>query len=444
MQNYRIVNRNIYFKKFKLYIELKKKLYDLIIFVSFISLKQLLTSYLKIEKDVLLMIKAEFFIQLIGASFFLILNIFLAKQGFSDPEIANFISYRFLAVMILALPLGFYIKGKPLKPFFILGILGVPISGILLVIAIQNSFKESLPILFILWGVAFTLFQVSSLPYIMRNTIKKNRSYAISLNYATHSFGTILSGIIIFGSFNIIREINEGTILLLISCIGFFGLRYLLKMKNEVTVINESELKKKSYDWVLIIKAIIPTFIIAIGAGLTIPFINLFFFHNFNVDSSGFAVIGSIASVLVAIFALFVPNVKNTLGFKHGITITQGAAIIALVALASTEFFKSYSWALAIAIICFWIRAPLMNMAAPMTSELTMNFVGKKNQEMLSAITAAIWSGSWFFSSQIFRLLKSAGLSYAYIFYITAILYSFGVFLYYRLAKNYTSKQNTY
>ncbi|MBO97714.1 MAG: hypothetical protein CMD34_02360 [Flavobacteriales bacterium] len=407
-------------------------------------MKQLLTSYLKIEKDVLLMIKAEFFIQLIGASFFLILNIFLAKQGFSDPEIANFISYRFLAVMTLALPLGFYIKGKPLKPFFILGILGVPISGILLVIAIQNSFKESLPILFILWGVAFTLFQVSSLPYIMRNTIKKNRSYAISLNYATHSFGTILSGIIIFGSFNIIREINEGTILLLISCIGFFGLRYLLKMKNEATVINDSELKKKSYDWVLIIKAIIPTFIIAIGAGLTIPFINLFFFHNFNVDSSGFAVIGSIASVLVAIFALFVPNVKNTLGFKHGITITQGAAIIALVALASTEFFKSYSWALAIAIICFWIRAPLMNMAAPMTSELTMNFVGKKNQEMLSSITAAIWSGSWFFSSQIFRLLKSEGLSYAYIFYITAILYSFGVFLYYRLAKNYTSKQNTY
>ena len=162
------------------------------------------------------------------------------------------------------------------------------------------------------------------------------------------------------------------------------------------------------------------------------------------MDSSGFAVIGSIASVLVAIFALFVPNIKNTLGFKHGITITQGAAIIALVALASTEFFKSYSWALAIAIICFWIRAPLMNMAAPMTSELTMNFVGKKNQEMLSAITAAIWSGSWFFSSQIFRLLKSEGLSYAYIFYITAILYSFGVFLYYRLAKNYTRKQNNY
>jgi hypothetical protein len=64
------------------------------------------------------MIKAEFFIQLIGAAFFLILNIYLAKSGFTDPEIANFISYRFLAVMVLAFPLGFYIKGKRLKPFF--------------------------------------------------------------------------------------------------------------------------------------------------------------------------------------------------------------------------------------------------------------------------------------------------------------------------------------
>ena len=74
-----------------------------------------------------------------------------------------------------------------------------------------------------------------------------------------------------------------------------------------------------------------------------------------------------------------------------------------------------------------------MNMAAPMTSELTMNYVGPKNQEMLSAIMAAIWSGSWFFSSQIFRVLISKGLPYVYIFYITATLYAFGIFMYYFL-----------
>ena len=156
------------------------------------------------------MIKSEFFIQLIGASFFLILNIYLAKKGFSDAEIANFISYRFLAVMLLAFPLGFYIRGKPLKPFFILGSVGVPFIAIFLVLAVENICYQYLPFLFILWGIAFTLFQVSSLPYIMRNTIPKNQSHAISLNYATHSFGTILSGIIIFGFGNYMQKINEG------------------------------------------------------------------------------------------------------------------------------------------------------------------------------------------------------------------------------------------
>ena len=383
------------------------------------------------------MIKAEFFVQLIGASFFLILNIYLAKQGFSDPEIANFISYRFLAVMLLAFPLGIYIKGKPLKIFFILGSLGVPMVALALVLAIENMWHQHLPYLFILWGVVFTLFQISSLPYIMRNTVTKNQSHAISLNYATHSFGTILSGIIIFGFGNLMQEINEGLILLSISLFGFIGIHYIMKMKVDIVPPLKQELENKKYNWIILLKAIIPTLIIAIGAGLTIPFINLFFYHNFEVDSSEFAIIGGISSVLVAILALLVPNLKKRLGFRKGITYTQTTAVIALIALATTEFFVNYWWALPIAILCFLIRTPLMNMAAPMTSELTMNYVGKQNQEILSAITAAIWSGSWFFSSQIFRYLISKGFSYAYIFYITACMYSFGIFMYYLLIKDY-------
>ena len=404
-------------------------------------MKKVIKAYLQLEEHVLLMIKAEFFVQLIGAAFFLILNIYLAKQGFSDPEIANFISYRFLAVMLLAFPLGFYIKGKPLKPFFILGSLGVPTVAIALVLAIQHRLYYYLPVLFILWGVVFTLFQVSSLPYVMRNTSVANQSHAISLNYATHSFGTILSGIMIFGFGQFMREMDEGVILLFISALGFVGVYYLLKMKVDVVMPVKKGLQWKSYDWGLLLKAIVPTIIIAIGAGLTIPFINLFFFHNFQIDSKGFAVIGGVASILVAFLALLVPNVKNKLGFKKGITYTQTTAVLALIALATTEFFASYWWALPVAVLCFWVRTPIMNMAAPMTSELTMNYVGKKNQEMLSAIMAAIWSGSWFFSSQIFRHLKAEGLPYAYIFYITAVLYGFGVFMYYLLVLDYERRK---
>lgn len=383
------------------------------------------------------MIRAELFIQLIGAAFFLILNIYLAKEGFSDPEIANYISYRFLAVMVLAFPLGFYIKGKRLKPFFMIGSLGVPLVAIAMILAIRNQMFVFLPYLFVFWGVVFTCFQVSTLPYIMRNTSKENQSHAISLNYATHSFGTIICSIIIFTLSRSIRTIDEGTILLFISLVGLTGVFFLLQLKTDDVLEEKKGIQWKSYDWILLFKAIVPTVIISIGAGLTIPFINLFFYHDFGVDSSEFALIGGGASLLVAFMALLVPKVKDILGFKKGITLTQSIAVLALVALATTEFFVEYWWALPLAILCFWIRTPLMNMAAPMTSELTMNYVGKENQEILSAITAAIWSGSWYFSSQIFRFLKSMDMPYAYIFYITAALYTFGVFTYYLLILDY-------
>ena len=83
-----------------------------------------------------------------------------------------------------------------------------------------------------------------------------------------------------------------------------------------------------------------------------------------------------------------------------------------------------------------------MNMAAPLTSELTMSYVGNKNQEMLSAIVAAIWSGSWFFSSKIFKFLIDINFNYSQIFYITSFLYLIGIYLYYKLIKKHEIKNN--
>jgi MFS-type transporter involved in bile tolerance (Atg22 family) len=343
--------------------------------------------------------------------------------------------------MVLAFPLGFYIKGKKLKPFFMIGSIGVPCVAVLMVLSIRFQFFSLLPCLFIIWGIVFSCFQVSSLPFVMRNTSKKNQSHSISLNYATHSFGTIVCSILIFGLNQSFPSIDEGEVLLIISLLGFAGIYFLAKLNVDDIVVEKSGVQWKSYDWLLLAKAIIPTVIISIGAGLTIPFINLFFYHSFSVDSSDFALIGGGASLLVAFLALLVPKLKNRLGFKKGITITQSLAVLALIALATTEFFAAYWWSLPLAILCFWIRTPLMNMAAPMTSELTMNYVGKNNQEILSAITAAIWSGSWYFSSQIFRFLKNLDLPYAYIFYITAALYAFGVFTYYLLILDYEKKE---
>ena len=394
-----------------------------------------LNNYLNIECNVLVLIKSQFFLQLIATSFFLILNIYLSKNSFSDSEIADLISYRFLAVILLSYPLGYFIRFKRLKNFFVISCALLPIVAISLLLMIKYSINEHLKIVFFIWGILFTMFQVSVLPYIMRYSSKKNQTYSISLSFATHSIAMVISGLLIYLSSNFFL-VSEGDVLIIISCVGFVSVYYSLQIKEPMFPKNIDK-KNRKYDWKLILQCVLPTAVIAIGAGLTIPFINLFFFHCFNIDSAEFALIGGTTSFLVAFSSLIVPFVKKEFGFQKSIINTQLIAVLSLIALSTTAYFNEYNFVVYFAIFFYLMRAPLMNMAAPLTSELTMIYVGKNNQEMLSAIVAAIWSGSWFFSSQIFKLLVDSDFNYSEIFYITSVLYLVGIFLYYLLIKKF-------
>jgi hypothetical protein len=112
---------------------------------------------------------------------------------------------------------------------------------------------------------------------------------------------------------------------------------------------------------------------------------------------------------------------------------------MALVVLALTELIDSWL-ALYLAMAMYLLRQPLMNMAGPMTSDLVMKYVGERNREMMSALTSAVWSGSWFISSIIFQILRQVGFRYVYVFLITAGLYLFGVLMYYLLILDYEKK----
>ncbi len=402
------------------------------------------TDYSKIEKAVLNVIIAEFFIQLINVAFLSIQLIYMQKCGYSDFESAGYISFRFLGVLLLAVPMGMYLKGRKIKPLFIISCFVVPMASIMIIVATMYHWNQWLYFYQLLWGMGFTFIQIPVLPYILRNSIASNQTGAISLSYSTYSFGGIASGLIIWGLY-LINPIlfNERNILLFLAFSGFLSLYFLNKIKitEYLPSFEGSRVDIRKLDWMIIIKALIPTLIIAVGAGLTIPFISIFFFNVHHLATDQFSLLNSIASILVAITAMLVPYIKKSIGYKLAIPATQSFAVLALILLATTQFYAQLTIAVYLAMLCFLLRQPLMNMAGPMTSELVMNYVGKKNQEMVSALTAAIWSGSWFISSIIFKVLRESGIAYVYIFLITAALYALGVVWYYALIIDYTRRE---
>jgi hypothetical protein len=285
--------------------------------------------------------------------------------------------------------------------------------------------------------------QVPIYPFILRNEPKENQTAAISLSFSTWSFGGIVSGIVI-AVLDLIDPglFNEQFILLLFSCIGFGGLIFLYRSKHFEERVESIDRKQRGkVEWSIVIRALIPTLIIATGAGLTIPFISLFFEKVHHLGMGGFSFLSFLASVLVAYFAMLVPLIKVRIGYKFAIPGTQSLAVISLVALATTEFYSQNTIALVIAAVCYLLRQPLMNMAGPMTSELVLTYVGKQNREITSALTSAIWSGSWVLSGFLVSILFRVGLSFANIFLITALLYAFGVLMYYFLILDYGRRE---
>jgi predicted MFS family arabinose efflux permease len=239
---------------------------------------------------------------------------------------------------------------------------------------------------------------------------------------------------------------DEQFILLLFSVAGFGGLYFLSLTRNfnesvEDRGTENKPLKRQPTDWPLVLKALGPTLIIATGAGLTIPFISLFFDQVHGLHKGGFSVLSFIASLLVAYGAMLVPTIKQKVGYKIAIPTTQSLAVMSLVALATTQFYSQYPVAVVIAGICYLLRQPLMNMAGPMTSELVMNYVGKNNREITSALISAIWSGSWVISGFMVTILFAYHFTFVNIFLITSLLYAFGVVMYYLLIVDYNKRE---
>jgi MFS family permease len=403
-----------------------------------------LKEYTKLDRSIHNLVIVEFFVQLINVSFIAILPLYMKAEGYSDAQYANFTSYRYFGMLALALFIAMYVKGRKILPMFYIAAVGVPLFAILILVGVQTHSTGLIFSSHLLWGMAYTFVQIPILPYILRNAPKVQHTLAITLNFATWSIASI-TGSLIVAVFNYIDKIifSERNLLYAIAAIGFCGVYFVLKInkKEEIPVIKEKRTNLKEYDWKIISRALIPTSIIAIGAGFTIPFMSLFFSNVHNMDAATFSLLNFITAVLVTIVAMYVPKIKNRYGYLKAIPTTQSLAIVALIIMATTQYYSNLSIAVYIAAVFYLLRQPLMSTAVPMTSEVTMKYVGEGNREMVSGLTSAIWSGSAYFSAIGFGILRHLNVAYVNIFLITAGMYVIGVFWYTLLIRDFNKRE---
>ncbi len=408
------------------------------------TLKNILARYAQLGTATKYMFAAQFALQGVHVAFFLLLNFYMLEEGFKDYEIVELWGYRFAAVMLLAFPIGLYIKGRRVKPFFWAAALIVPVASL----GVIQGIGDASPLLMyssaILWGVGFACMQTCVQPFILLNTKKELHSEAFSLSFMSFSLMIFFEGILYFLlSSKYPLLIDEKSFLTAICVLSFLSIFFVSKIELKENFSKKIPFKRipYDYDWKLIFKAIIPTILMAVGAGFSIPVINLFFEHVHGVKSSEFSFMGSMTYLMVACVMVFIPYIRRRFGYQFAVTFFQSAAVVSLFIMSITEYIKDWEYALAIAVFFYLIRQPLMNCASPMASEVIVYYVGKRNQEIIAALNASIWNGSWLFSTSIFAFLRKMEYRYVSIFLITVVLYAISVIWYWWLIRDYERKK---
>jgi MFS family permease len=152
-----------------------------------------------------------------------------------------------------------------------------------------------------------------------------------------------------------------------------------------------------------------------LGAGLVIPFMNLYFSHRFQCSSAQIGVWFGIAQVCTAFASLCAPAVARRFGKLRSAVGSELLSLPFLVTLGAEQ-------RLSVAVVAFWLRASFMQASTPLLQAFTMEVLPRELRARATSLTNMAWNVGWAASATLAgAVIERFG--YATPFYMTAALY---------------------
>jgi MFS family permease len=173
-------------------------------------------------------------------------------------------------------------------------------------------------------------------------------------------------------------------------------------------------------------KLVIPGFLISIGAGQVIPFLNLYVQRKFGLDLAQLNAVFAVTSLGTVVAILLQPRLARRFGQITSVVIVQGASIPFLVVLG----FSPVLWSV---ILAMAVRNSLMNAGNPIFSAFAMEQVTPVERATLAAAMSVLWQMGWVIGGTFYALLQATigfEAGYAVNFATIIALYTIATVLY--------------
>jgi MFS family permease len=337
-----------------------------------------------------------------------------------------------MTALLTALPMGYLSDMIGRKWSLILGGASVTLSIITMV------WLPSVPMFFamnMLMGAGQSLSAVTMSPFLMENSGEQERTYLFSLSVglqtAAGAVGNWVGGYLptwVAGTRGVSQTSSiayAGALSLIavgatVALIPLFWLTTPNLRRSQRAVFTPFEYAAKHP--VELSKLILPMLIISLGAGLIMPFMNVFFRIVHEAPDPLIGTLFAWGSLAMGIGIILAPPLADRLGKVQLVVITQGLSIPFLAILGFSPWF----WMSAAA---YYIRLTLMNMGGPVYQAFVMEQVEEESRATVASLVSMANNFGWAFSPTISGWLQ---VKYGFnpVFMTTIILYSIAVFLY--------------
>jgi predicted MFS family arabinose efflux permease len=357
-----------------------------------------LEAFRSTSRDVKLLIAGSFFMGFGFTGFGLILNVYLKKLGFGEADIGSWLSYKTWATMAMTIPAAFLIRRLNLKLIMFISMVFVTLGSVVIILWPEFLY---IALGMIVTGVFGAFSGVIGGPMIMKGSSDEARPYLFSINSAIGFVSGILGNLLAGSLPDMLKGLKVELIdgykisLLVHVAIAFLAVIPFMMIKAERVVENQGKHFfhiKTPISRLLLLST--PHILVGLGAGLSIPFLNLYFTDRFHMTSTDLGILFSVSQVVMIVGTLAAPYFAERWGNIKTVIVFQ---------LLSVPFLYLLSLILNVwvSIVAFLVRSTLMNMAQPLVTNFSLKMTEEQDHPLMSGVMTVAWLASWGISANL-------------------------------------------
>ena len=362
----------------------------------------------------------------------LLFNFYVLSLGMDESILGTLITIGSLTALIGALPLGYLADIIGRKTSLLLGGL---LSGLGIATMILIPLQPVFYLASVVMGLGQGLAAVTMGPFLVENSGEQERTYLFSLSQGLQTaaafVGNWVGGYLPtwIGQMRGVAATSTSayagalTVIVLAAVLALLPLLWLRTPRlSDDQRSAFAPLAYAAKHPVTLSKLVAPMLITSIGAGLFMPFMNIYYR---NVHGQPDPVIGTLfawGSLAMGVGILIAPPLADKMGKIRLVVVTQALSIPFLVLLGFSPWF----WLSAGA---YYIRLALMNMGGPVYNAFVMEKVDAPSRAMVASLVSMAWNFGWAFSPTISGWMQ-VNYGFAPVFLSVIVLYGLSVWMY--------------